>query len=781
MKKLLLFAFLLSTLILPIPAFGIPEINSISFNPSQEIWTEEALEIIVNGTECSYVNATMVGETGYTIYVENFILKNGLYTTKINPIYWRDRPDSFSVTIYCFNGSEIAQKTTKVNVSKFNVEIQSIHPSIIYLNDIIEINVLVKKNTQHINSPDVKFKITIDGLTQKSEIRPPYDPYSGWIIFLNSSEVPAPIGAHELQITVFYDRVNSTKITSFIINEPIQFSILSLDKTWVKPNDTVNLKIQATEKGSIIPLTKENLEIKIDKVKANILTISPSGNLFSVIILAPNLPPSSYSLTAFLNHKNYTYTSVKNVDYITSISGKFVDENGKGVSVKLSFFSGDVEKLRLYTDSAGAYSGNLPPGIYDVEIVFPQSTLRLHDAKIEGFEDPIKYYYFDSVYVEGLNVAGLFVYEVAIPYYKASIEMKYNEGNILNENLIKVYKCENWNSGKKECYGKWSEVPVIVDTIRNIVYINTTSLSAYAIGTLKKLSVEFNLNKEVFHLKDLVKLRGMVVDEHKNPVRNASVSIKIKDTTISAKTFSDSNGLFVVEFLTPEEERNYSLTISVEKYPYLSFNSSIDLKVERSKEVSIIFPDTIRIKQGETLTQDFSIINIGQSKLYNLSISLIGIPNEFYHLISEIEELEIGEERKLLIVFNIPEDASIGTSSATIKVFNNEIKKDKIFGFTVLEKNQTVTAKPTAIGFFGKIVLPQISLEPIHVLIFALIAFSLAFLLKRRKIEKQERSEIKNALFDLKGYLKSRESEAPAHQIIQKIEEKLEEGERGIG
>lgn len=767
MKKLFLIAFLLFISLLPIPVFGM----SISFNPSQEIWVEEDLEIFVNATNCSCLNATMVGENGYTIYIDNFTWKNGLYTTKISKENWMNEPENFDLNVYCLKGNETQQISTRINVSKFNVEILGIQPGTIYLGDIIEVNVLVEKNAEPINSPDVKFKIILDGITQQPEIRPPYHPEKGWIIFLNSSKISNPIGKHELQIIVSYDRINSTKTKSFTIKDPIQFYITDMDKTWVKPNDIINLKIQAFERGNIIPLNTQNLEIKVDTTRANITTISPSGNFFTVTIFAPNLSPNVYSLTASLSYKNYTYTTNRTVYYIVPINGKFVDENEKGIPVKISFFSDSTEKLRIYTDSSGTYSGSLPPGTYDVEVVFPQSTLRLYEVEIKSFEDPIKYYYFGSLDLEGLNVVGLFVYETDLNYYKASIEMKYEEKNVLNENLIKVYKCENWNSGRKECYGKWIEVPGMVDSVRNLVYVNTTSLSAYVIGTLKKLSIDFNLNREVFYLKDLVKIRGIVTDEYKDPVSNASISIKVKGTTISAKTSSDSNGLFTIEFLTPEKEGKYSLIISAEKHPYLSFNSSFELKVEKSKEVSIVFPDTLRIKQGENLTQDFSVINIGQSKLYNLSISLIGIPREFYDLTPKIEELEVGEERKLSIFFNIPENASVGTSSATIKVFNDEVEKEKIFGFTILEKNQTKEVKPAIIGFFGKISLPQISFDFIHIFIFALISFSLAFLLKKRKIEKQARSEIKNFLLELKNYLKNKQVKDSTNQ----------ESEKGVG
>ncbi|MEM5766626.1 MAG: carboxypeptidase-like regulatory domain-containing protein [Candidatus Aenigmatarchaeota archaeon] len=786
MKGIILIAFLFGILILPSLATASPLISEITLKPSSEIWIDENLEIKVNCTNGSKVNATLIGETGYIIYVENFNLTNGLYEAKIDSTYWRNKSESFRTIVNCLDESDNTntQNETNITVSKFNVEIYRINPSTIYLGDMIEVDVLVKKDAVPINSSNINFMITVDDQIKQPEIRPPYDPYDGWIIFLNSSEISNPIKTHGLKIIVSYDRANSTKITSFTINEPIQFSILNVDKTWIKPNDTINLKIQALDRGNIIPLNKENLLIKIDNTQASVVAISPSNDFFSVTILAPNLSPGKYSLIAFLSHKNYTYSSSSIIHYIVPITGKFVDENDKGIYTRISFFLDGIEKLRLYTDATGTYSGSLPPGTYDVEIVFPQSTLHLYEAEINDFEDPIRYYYLDSIDLEGLNVANLFVYEVALPYYKASIDMKYDERNVLDENLLKVYKCEDWNFGRKECHGKWDEIPASVDKVRNMVYVSTKSLSSYAIGTLKKLSVDFNFNKQTFYIKDLVRIRGIVVDEYKNSVDNASVSIQIKNTSINQKVFSDKNGLFTIEFLSPEKEGNYSLTLTAKKHPYVSFNYTLTLQVLKSKEISIVSPDTVRINQGENFTQEFSVVNTGQTELHNLNISLEGIPKEYYILQDNIGKLEINEEKKLKIEFLIPSNASIGTLSCKIKVFNEEVYKEKTFGFTIIEKNQTLESKTTPVGLFGKIVLPQIAPDWIYIFLFAVITFSLSFLLKKRKIKSQGKEEIKHYLLNVKEFLKKKSEtatqpmETRPSEIFIEIEE---EEEKGIG
>jgi hypothetical protein len=280
--------------------------------------------------------------------------------------------------------------------------------------------------------------------------------------------------------------------------------------------------------------------------------------------------------------------------------------------------------------------------------------------------------------------------------------------------------------------------------------VTTSSLSAYALGTLKQLSVDFSLNKESFYLKDLIRIRGIVLDENRNAVSNATVSISLKGTSINTTTTTDSNGIFQAEFIGPESEGSYALLLKAEKYPYISFNTSKELKFERSKEFSIVFPDTVRVAAGENLTQELNLINTGQSDLYGLQIFITGIPASYYRIEKASEDLKVGETKKIKIYFSIPSDANQTTLSASLTVFNDQVKKEKTFGFTVLASNKTVS-QPT--GITGRVVLPEIDWNVVFIILFALASFSLAFILKRRKVSRG-REEVRSLLFDLKNRLK---------------------------
>jgi hypothetical protein len=750
MKKIL-FTIAFVSVLLKI-ALALPTINNVIFEPSSDLWIGEELIVKVNCTDYSNditsVKFSAIGDDGYRIPEKELSSQYGLFVTNIENLYL-SYPNKFSANITCINSNYESDSQIKTfNVSSFTTVISSISPQTIYLGDLIEVDVIVKKNNERISS-GVNFNIKLNNSTITPIVSPPYDPSKGWIIYLNAPNVS---GQYSLFITSSYGRINDTKTISLTINEPVLLSIISLDKNLVRPEDIIKIQIKALEKGNVIGLNSENLEIKIGSAKAEIRSITPVSNYYNVEIVVPNLQPGSYQLNAYLKHGNYTYSTSTQIDYIVPIFGKIVDENGKGITVEFKFFANNVEKLRFYTDSAGAYNSYIAPGTYDLQLTFPQSVLYLKSINIGNFEDPVRYSYYNNIDVPGINLAGLYVYELAIPYSQATIEMKYNEGNILEENAIKVYKCEMWNNGRKACYGNWEEVEGNVDTVRNIVKVSTSRLSAYAIGTLKSLKIDFNLNKGNFSLRDLVRIRGVVTDGNGNMIDNSTVYVKLKGTNINLQTKTDSNGIFQIEFVGPSEEGSYTLILSAEKHPYIKFTTTKELKFEKSKDFSILFPDTVRINAGSNITQELVLTNIGQSDLYGLQIFITGLSSDYYSMENFVENLKAGETKKIPIRFSAPYDANQTTISASLTAFNDEVKKEKIFGFTILSANKTLGQSAI---ITGGAILTRMDWNWIFVLFFAATSFSFAFLLKERKVNKV-RNEVRSLLFDLKNYLKNK-------------------------
>jgi hypothetical protein len=758
MKKMSIFALLMfAILTLSTPVYAFPAINNVSFDPSQNIWIDESITLKVNCTDdvnqSVNVYAQIVGEDGYKIN-RNLTNQNGLFTTTLGSFLFNNKPNSFSVSISCVNNAT-DYFNDYFTVSNFTSDINAINPGTIYLGDPnpIVIDLFVKRNNVQITD-NVNFNIILNG-TAKLPIDKTYIPSRGWILYLDR---PNASGTYSLQITSSYDRINKTQSTTLTVKDPIQFSVINTDNIiWVRPNDTINLQVQALDRGSPIPINTNNLAVQVGSTQATITSITPSSNYFNVVVQIPVLSPGMYALTASLSYQNYTYPNSSTIYYIAPVSGKITDHDGKGIAVQLRFLSSNVEKLKLYTDSNGAYSGSLPPGTYDIETTFPQSTLYLKSASINSFNDPIKYFYSTEYLVPGIRNAGLFSYEIGLTFYEAGIEMKYDERNVFNENDLVVFKCSNWNSGRKVCNDKWFEIGGSIDTIRNVVTLNLSSLSAFVIGERKKINVNYNLDNENYYISSPIKINGIVKDSDGDAVSNATVYAFVKNTGTRENTISDSNGAFSIEFKAPEIEGSYTLALSAEKNPYIIFNDSKSFEVLKSRTVEIAIPDTIKLKQGQNFTQEISIINTGQANLLNLSISLIGIPTNYFNITKLIERLRANEENKIYVSFSIPEDAEQKTYSVTIEVSNDEIKQEKIFGFTIVGKNETVNEVQTSPT--GRFILPSMDSNVIYITIFAVVSFSVAVILKKMKVRRSKRNEITNFLFDVKDYFRKKRND----------------------
>lgn len=764
MKKILLPA-VFYFLVMVHSALAVPVFENVSIQPSS-LWLGESTYISLN---CSDSENKLITQVYANIVRPDIILPtqyfnyyNGYWVKTIDKNYLY-KTGNYNVEIFCINNiSNSSSTSASFQVSKLTGYINQINPEPAYVGDVIEIAFIVKKNNVDVYS-NVTFNVSLNSQLKNLIMDPPYEVGKGWILKINS---PSTSGTYNLGITAFYDRVNATYSDTIEIRSEIEFDIISIDKSWVNYDDNIVLKIRAKDKGNVITLNENNLNIKISSVDVDITSIEQSGGDFNIKFSAPNIAPGNYELKATLDYKGHFYSDTTTISYIVPVKGKILDSDNKGIWTQLIFSLNGVEKLKLTTDSGGSYAGSLPPDTYDVKIIFPDSTVYLEDCIVNNFDDPIKYFYSSSFDVPGIKNAGLHSYEIALTFSKATMEMKYDERKVTDETQLKVFKCSNWNSGIRACNGNWEEFNGQIDTVRNLMKIDVTSLSAFIIGTRKTLLADFNLDKEEYYLGSEARLSGIIKDIDSNAVENATVELIIKNEGVYS-TITDKNGIFSLEFFSPESEGNYTIFLNVKRYPYLDYSAKRNLEVVSSKNIYISFPDTIKVKRGENLTQEFSLRNTGQTNLYDLRLSLSGIPSSYYNVTSEIERLKMDEERKLLIDFFIPSDAEIKTSSVSLTISNDNIYEEKIFGFTVEEESKpTASTTATTTGF---VILPQISTEIIYIVIFAIFCFSSAVILKKVKIRrsKTNRGEIRRFLFDVKGYLKRKDEKVQRSKTIE--------------
>lgn len=730
-------------------SYAFPIIQNVS--PPQSLWIGNAPIVSLN----CYDNESPITSV-YSLTNDSIIFLPRLNFSGNNPYVgdysllksFLNRVGTFNVNIFCNNSDgQVATSYTSFEISKLTGYISYIDSNG-YVGDDFEVDFVVKKNDTIVSS-GVSFTATLND--QPTQLIYAYDLSKGWILKIR----PSSDGNYNLKVYASFDGTSVYNSTSINIIKKIDFGIVSLSKNWVRGSENITITLRAKDSGNVIDVNQNNLNIQIAFIGVSILSIYRSGDLYNVVVSTPALSGGTYDVTATLNYGNAPPDS-EPIYYIVDISGKIVDSNNKGISTQIKFFSGSIEKLRLSTDSAGYYSSSIPPSTYNVQIIFPQSTLYLDYVSISNFNDPIKYFYSNEDLVSGIRSAGLFGYEVALDYDEANIEMNYNEKNLFDETQLTIFKCSNWNSGRKTCNDNWFEVYGDFDTVRNLAKLNLTSLSAFVVGERKAINVNFNLDSERYYTDSIVKIIGLVKDTDGSNVDNATVKMYVKNTEIKINTTSDNNGVFSIEFKAPKNEGNYTLVLSAEKSPYISFSGSKNFDVIKSRTVEILIPDTIKLKQGQSFTQEVSIVNTGQASLLNLNISLTGIPTNYFNLTNFIGRLNENEENKIFIYFSIPENAEKKTYGATLEVSNSEIKQERVFGFTVVDKNETIDIQSTPAGRF---ILPKLDSNFVYIIVFAVAAFSIAIFLKKMKIKKSKRSDIKDFLSDVKDSLRYRKTE----------------------
>ncbi len=574
-------------------------------------------------------------------------------------------------------------------------------------------------------------------------------------------DTPASSGTYNLKVVAFYDRTSVLDYDTIDVRNKIEFEIVSIDKDWVTANDNITIKLKALEKGGVIELNKNNVDIKIGSANIEITSISRQGDLFNVKITTPNIGSGKYQLEAYLDHEGSSYSDTEPINYVVEIKGKL----GKGV--ELRFIKNDEVEHSLITDAYGYYSTSLPPDVYDIEVVFPQSTLYLYEVSVSSFDDPIKYGYSETISVPGIRNAGLFSFEVDLSYSDIDIEMRYIEKNVLNEEKLEVFECSNWNVAKDKCNDEWILINSEIDTIRNKAKVDSITLSAFVVGEIKSMNVDFSLDRGSYILGDKIVIRGIVKDEDGSVVNNASIDVQIKNTEIKSKTTADENGVFSIEIPAPEFEGDYKLSLKSKKYPYTSFSDEKDFKVVKSKSVFIDFPDTVKIERGSNFTQEFSLVNNGQADIEDITISLEGLSENYYKIISDNIDLDSEERKTLYIDFSVPVYAEPGISSVTLKIENGNLSEEKVFGLNIFEKTEeNITTISPGTGLGTGFVFPEISyLEIIYIIIFAAVCFSVAIIFKKRKVKKRGKNSSRNFLFDIKNII---EREEPQKTIKQK-------------
>ena len=469
-KKIAVFIIFLTLFSISGIVNALPVIQNFSISP-QLVWLGRSatISLVCFDSQNNSISKVYAEVTGPNLIIPPLDMENqsnGTYTLTLDNIYL-DRTGSFDVTATCENNnSETTTATGSFKVSELTGTMGDIVPSQIYTDSVIQTNIMVMQDSTAL-SHDVSFKAYYNGVETPLLHLPSYDLNKGWQIAINAPSEP---GTYELMITAFYDTNSISFSRQISVQGNITFSIKSISSTSVKPNDEITLTLEALERGNVIPLTEEDLTFNIGSAEANILSLYRSGNSYVVDLKLPEKEPGTYDLVASLSYSGSTFSDTTPITYVVDVSGSLINLDGKPINAQIKFISDDGTIKSFVTDSSGAYTGTIAPGIYDILLEHEDATLRLYDVNVKDFNDPIKFY-IPSLKVEGVSAAGLFVYELALNYDKATLTMQYDPKKVVDESKIEVWGCSSWSSSNGQCLSDWVKLNAVKDFVRNKVRI----------------------------------------------------------------------------------------------------------------------------------------------------------------------------------------------------------------------------------------------------------------------------------------------------------------------
>jgi len=688
--------------------------------------------------------------------------------------------------VFCSDG---AVNSSKVSFKVIDLDVTiTDYPSKVYLDKemVLHAKLVEKGDSERIITSGVNFEVYLNSKKIPIDVDFTYPLGGEWTITTQKVSSDLKLGSYPLTLKAIYKGKTFSDSEQVEVKGALEFELINIDKTWVKPNDNITFTFKALYEGNTFEFREEYLRIWIDSDEVSISDIYQSGDYSYVKISVPSLNPGKYDLKIRLSYMGFTEEIKRDIYYVIKVSGDIKDSNDNPIHVQLKFVNDEVQETFI-TNSKGSYSGYLPPGVYTLELDFPNSKLILYKLNIDEFDDPIRFNYLtEGVNIPGIGIGGVFIYEIDMTYSDVYLQMEYDDSKILDETEIVVYRCEIWNFGRKICNSEWKKAIADIDSVKNIVEINTTELSAYVIGYKKNFNLDFGTNKDEYYINDIIRVMGIIEDDDKKAVPDAKITVSIPNAQISASTNSDNSGVFSLEFQGPDREGNYDIIVKAEKSPFMSMELSKSIRVYKSSHVSILISESMKIKKGEEESLPVDIVNSGQTDLYDLKLDLTEIPKEYYTLSkSEISSLRKGEEERVFINFRIPDDASITSYTGYFTVTDDGNSTQQHFILTILEWEENETNETSSEGFkfpkiiipTGEITLPTVSSDVLLIVIVGVVSFSVSVFLKTMKygggvqrkpqikIEKRyEREDVKNLLLGIKM-----EIERPSKRVVASV------------
>ena len=713
-----------------------PVIGNVTLEPENP-WMGDGITIslsCIDGNGSVSVCAYIAGP-GISLPPMNFAESGGLHILAIDSEYL-DRTGDYDVNITCANNeSGSAEHQESFTVSELTGYFHTV-PEESYVNEDMDLYFAVERNGIPLTS-GVSFEVRVDGQTVPF-ISPFYESGKGYYIKLQS---PQEEGVYTMEVRASYQGGTMSNTTVLNVKEPIDFIIEELSRS-LNAGDMITMRFGVMDRGVPVTTIKEDdLEFRLNNLDLEIDSMSRSDDIYTVSIIPPELSSGSYGFEITLSYKGQSIEKGETISYNIPVSG-IIAHNDKGVSATLTFQKQSSE-ISFSTDGTGSYSGTICPGLYNIRLVTQNGQITFYDVNVTEFSDPVKHYYLGSASVPGITVSGVFVYETAFDYSHASIQMEYDDNDVSGpEEELDVYRCGDWNSGKEECYSEWEVVDSDVDSIRNVVRVNTTRLSAYVLGIRREIKIEYGLEKGTLQLSEDMKLNGVARDEYDNAIDGVEVTAVLQGQGGEYRATTDSQGVFSIEMEAPEKEGRYTIRIRAEKEPYVSFTDTLEFTTYTKMGLMVSAPDSVKMEAGSSRNVNFSVVNTGQGELNNLKISISGLPAKMFMLMEDsISSLKPDEQRKMGVYFYVPENKSPESYVGILRVSAGGTEAENTFALTIIEdenNTQVTTQSPPTASVIGQLTegIESLKGDMLYVSLISVTCIFLAYFFRRRKMER---------------------------------------------
>lgn len=642
----------------------------------------------VSGPQMSFSNIPLnylSGETYGLSLMGNDLAGTGVYNVNVGCINdaGEESRDSGTFTVSMLTGDI----TKVVDILGYSSD------GVIYAGEYFDAYFLVKKDGSPITA-GVGYSMVLNNGGKNIQEPIPYVIGNGHRL---RATAPGNYGSYVLEITADYQGEQVTDTMQIDVMDLLTLELLSIDKSSISRIEPITINIKATERGSPIMISEQDLSIVVGPNDVGIGSISQTGSSYNVEFTPPNLSPGKYRLKVGFDHDGKTRYVERDLIYTIPVSGE-ISQNGKGLNVAISFDDENGVTTRFATDSNGLYAGAITPGTYDVILEHSDCKITFYDVVVDDFDDPIKYSSLGTKALPGINNAGLFAIETALDYSSATMEMSYYEKSVEGpESDLEVYRCSDWNGD--ECYTEWEEVDSDIDTVRNIAVVDTNSMSAYAVGTREGISIETGIDKQEYNLYETLLLEGIVTFGDNEKLPEATITAKIKGTSITKTAETNSEGIFSLDLTVPDAEGDYDIEVTVDKEPFRQVKAIESFSVVKSKGISIVIPSGIKMEVMQNKTVEFSVKNTGQLSLTGVSISIENIPDSIAAILDTegTDEISPQEEFSLLVDFTSL-DNSTKTHTMKIVVNSNEgVTAEKTIALTTERRNSGIQSGGTII------------------------------------------------------------------------------------